>query len=633
MPYLTLGVLGHVDHGKTALVKALTGVDTDRLKEEKQRGISIVLGYTELSLPEGQIGIVDAPGHERFIRTMIAGATGIDAALLVVDVNEGVKPQTVEHLDIARLLGIRNAVVALTKCDLADDDIQALARAEVGELLADGPFAAAPIIETSARTGAGLDELRAALGRLVARTPEHIDEGYAYLPIDRAFTMPGFGTVVTGTLRRGAIRKGDSMTLYPPERNVQVRDLQFHNRATDIAHVGRRTAVNLRGVAVHEIARGHVLATSESIRVASIIDVEVALLERAAPLKNRQRVRFLTGTQEVMARLHLLDREVIAPGEKAWLQLRLDGAVPVLPRERFILRSYSPVSTIGGGRILDVAERGYRRRESAHIARLRALATGEPAQMLRHKLLAAPYTPLNLNFLTRDLRLSQEEIRAACADAGACVFPRDHVLLSASVQSANDELLKILDGFHQLNPTAPGMPPNELSLSVPRAWETTFLSLIVDRAADTGEILLEKGVIRRANFRPGGALSPQQEMTLRDLEERFRAGGLEPPEVDEVLRELTTDKKLYRLLLDQGRLVQAQVPGRGAVPRYVAFHRDVLDAAVQQLRSKYGDAGGFATPDAKALLNAPRKYLIPLLETLDARGITRRTGDKRVFAE
>lgn len=633
MPYLTLGILGHVDHGKTALVKALTGVDTDRLKEEKQRGISIVLGYTDLNLPEGQIGIVDAPGHERFIRTMIAGATGIDAALLVVDVNEGVKPQTVEHLDIARLLGIRNAIVALTKCDLADDEMRALARAEVGELLAETPLTGAQIIETSALTGEGIDILRAALGKLVAHAPEHIDEGDAFLPIDRAFSMSGFGTVVTGTLRRGAIRKSDTLTLYPTGRPVQVRDLQSHNRATDVAHVGRRTAVNLRGVGVHEIARGHVLASPDSVRLTTIIDVELVLLKTAAPLKNRQRVRFLTGTQEIMARLHLLDRDEIAPGETAYLQLRLDGAMPVLPRERYILRSYSPMHTIGGGRILAAAERGYRRREAGHLERLRALASGNPAAMLRHKLLATPFQPLHLKTLARELRVSDAAIRTACAMANVQVAPDGRALLADIFTAALNELHECLDQFHRDNPTLPGIPLHELSLRAPRAWQPAFLNLLVHASTERGETAIEKGMIRRANFRPGGALSPQEEETLRKLEERFRAGGLEPPEVDDVLRELSADKKLYRLLRDQGRLIQAQVPARGAVPRYVAFHADVLHDAAQRLHEQYGPTGGFATPDAKALLNASRKYLIPLLETLDARGFTRRTGDRRIFAK
>ena len=385
MNYFTLGVLGHVDHGKTSLVKALTGVDTDRLKEEKERGISIALGYASLELPHGQIGIVDAPGHEKFIRTMVAGATGIRAVLLVLDVNEGVKPQTVEHLRIAELLGIEHGIAVITKCDTATDpEMRELAEAELRDWLEGTFLDEAPFIHTSTKTGEGLEELKDTLDHLLVHIPPLQDEGFPCLPVDRVFSISGFGTVVTGTLQRGTLHVDDEIEMFPGNLRAQVRELQAHNEFVPQVLPGHRTAVNLRGVEKQAIRRGDFLATPGSLQTGRFLSVHLRLLDEAeAPLKHRQVVRVLYGTQEIFGRMHFLDRDTLEPGDAVCAQIQLDEAAPMLFREKFILRAYSPMVTIGGGTLLGVEDTRFKRNRSDDtLAWLETLHTGDGEALL-----------------------------------------------------------------------------------------------------------------------------------------------------------------------------------------------------------------------------------------------------------
>lgn len=458
MKYATLGIIGHVDHGKTTLVRALTGVDTDRLEEEKRRGISIVLGYAHLAMPAGEFGIIDAPGHEKFIRTMIAGAAGSDAVLLVVDVNEGVKPQTVEHLDIARLLGIRQGVVAITKVDAADAEIAELAAEEVRELVEGTFLEDAAVVPVSAQSGEGLDALRAALAAVLERVEPLKDEGCFYLPIDRVFTMAGHGTVVTGTLRRGSLSVDDAVELLPQGLPATVRELQTHNAAVDKVAPGRRTAVNLRGLEKAELRAGDVLATPGSLKPGRFLDIELHLLDRAPKAAgHNQIVRLLFGTKETTARLHLLDRDELAPGETCFAQLKLEKPAAPLNLEPFVIRSYSPMRTIGGGRVLDVSTGRFKRNRPEVIERLKALTGADPAAVLERLVRDAGRDPVDVNRLGMERRLTRTALRNAVKQIPCVEIEGGRVVHRQVFDEMQDEIQSVLDAFHAEHPTVRGM--------------------------------------------------------------------------------------------------------------------------------------------------------------------------------
>lgn len=631
MKYTTLGVIGHVDHGKTSLVKALTGKDTDRLREEKERGISIVLGYADLELPAGRVGIVDAPGHERFIRTMISGATAIEAVLLVVDVNEGVKPQTIEHLDIAQLLGVRRGIIAITKCDMAGADMRELAAAELTELVKGTFLESAPIVAVSSLTGEGLDTLRERLNEVLDASTPLADEGFAYLPVDRVFTMTGFGTVVTGTLRRGPVRSGDELEIYPSGGRVQVRDLQSHGEFTERAAPGFRAAINLRGVEKSAISRGDVLATPASLRTTNILDVELRLLSRVtAPLKHRQYVRVLFGTRETYAHVHLLDRDVLDPGCACCLQLRLDEECAVLAREPFIVRSYSPMQTIGGGLVLDAADHGYRRREGQDLERLRALADGNPAPMVHHKLVQAHLQTTPVRDLARDLRLSIEVVRASIREIGVIVIAKEFAVGADAIGTVRGELIEALRKYHEDKPTSPGVPREEIAALLASTIEDRLLNYTIDSACKDHLIAAEGGVLRLLGFDPVGVMSAADRDAVEQLEAAFRIAKFGPPDLDEEVGEDARRQKLYKYLLDSKRLLAARITTRNQNQnKYIAFHADSIAEARVHLERAFAESGRFTTLEAKDVLGVTRKYLIPLLEILDGQGFTRRQDDTR----
>ncbi len=630
MKYLALGVVGHVDHGKTALVRALTGAETDRLQEERDRGISIVLGYAHLALPSGELGIIDAPGHERFIRTMIAGATGCEAILLVVDVNEGVKPQTIEHLEIARLLGIRDAVIAVTKCDIAQPGRRD-ATAEELEILLDGtPFESAPLVYTSCETGEGLDELRAALDAVLASAQPIRDEGLAYLPIDRVFTMAGFGTVVTGTLRRGSLSADQPLMAYPSGFEANVRELQSHGLKVERVEPGHRTAVNIRGVSKEQLKRGDVLASPGSIRTTHTLDVEFEVIRGArGPVKHRQPVRVLFGSMETFAHTHLLDRNEIAPGETALIQLRFEEPVAPLHLEPFIARFYSPMETIGGGRILGSAERAYKRNDESALQRLQAYADGNPAQVIAASLTSAGLHGVDGKQLGVDRRLKRADVQDAMNESGAAKLDDGWYVDSVAFDSLADEIVALVCKHHNANPTLRGLPTSEL---VPRfdGLASRILDGAVQSLLKERQLASTGGELHLPTFSPEGALSESDRMAASAIEAVFKDGGLTPPSPSDVVNGDT--EKLYRWLIREGVLVSAKTDARGQSTQGIVFHRDAVEAAKEQLRTTFNDGATFTASDAKGVLGTSRKYLIPLLELLDRARFTRRNGDTRTIA-
>lgn len=635
MNYLTLGIIGHVDHGKTALVKSLTGVDTDRLKEEKERGISIVLGYSHLQLSNGEIGVIDVPGHEKFIRTMVSGATGIDAVMLVVDINEGVKPQTIEHLNIANLLGVRKGVIAVTKCDTTEDaDMRELIAEELRDLVAQTFLEGAPLVFTSALTGEGLDSVREELDILLHETAASADEGAFYLPVDRVFSMSGFGTVATGTLRRGALRVGDEVELYPHGVTAKVRELQSHNISTKEARPGFRTAVNLRGIDKQQLHRGDVVATPGTLRPATVLDAQLALIkDAAAPLKHGQIVRLLYGTSESYARVHLLDRDTLAPGETCVAQFKHDDPVATLNGEPFIVRTYSPMQTVGGGRILGSRNTRLRRRDSQGIRRLEIIARANPPDVIVERLLEADSAGLSLAQLFADTRTNREALPALLDSLPVQTYGNGRVIHDDVFDRLCSEVVQTIDAFHQDNVTLQGISKTQLNDALSTELDPALLDHLVGHLESSDVLAVDRGLVRRVDFDPAQALSEGDRAVAHEIENAFQVAALKPPSLDDVVGNDKARMKLYRFLVDGGVLVTTGQNVRGkSSAGVVAFHRDAIEEAKRRLEKHFAPPQPFSASEAKTALDISRKYAIPLLEHLDSIGFTKRSADQRVLA-
>jgi selenocysteine-specific elongation factor len=621
-----VGVIGHVDHGKTALVKALTGIDTDRLAEEKRRGISIVLGFSHLSLASGEIDLIDMPGHERFVRTMISGATGIDAVLLVVSANEGIQPQTVEHVEIAGLIGVRRGIVAVTKCDLVPAE-DALAAGEAAIRLAHGAgIAEVTAVWTSVVTGEGLEDLRERLGGLAGDIGGRIDAGVFWLPTDRVFAVPGFGTVVTGTLRRGILRIGDEVELMPGGRRARVRSLQIHGRPVEAAPPGRRTAVNLRGVDQSDLTAGTALASPGLLTGSRWLDAELTLLRSASQeLRGGAVVRLLTGTVETTARLRLLDCDRLEPGSSTLVQLFAETPVAVPAGEPFIIRTPSPPATIGGGRILDPASRRRRRHDAATLALSRVLASAGPAEILAYRLRAVETGGCGLAELTRLLVVSSERLRLYLEDAGAIVLPDGTALDKIAMRDLECEVLALVEKHHRSHPAEPGLPRYRLGRLGRNA------DAIAGIMAARGELRNEQGWLRHRDFDPAALLSDHDRRLIASVEREFLTGGLAPPDTSAVVGNDRGRFQAIHYLTRIGVLVRTT---DRVQKREILFHRDALAKAQRIMMIHLADrTGGFLVADLGRLLGISRKYTIPLLEHLDAIRFTRRLDDRRVITD
>jgi selenocysteine-specific elongation factor len=619
----TVGVIGHVDHGKTALVRALTGIDTDRLAEEKRRGISIVLGFSHLDVAGGEIDLIDMPGHERFVRTMISGATGIDAVLLVVDAREGIQPQTVEHAGIAGLIGVRRGIVAITKCDLVPaTDAVAVGEAAIKLARAAG-IGEVTAVRTSAVTGEGLDELRLRLGSLLDSGGGREDAGVFWLPTDRVFAVPGFGTVVTGTLRRGILSVGDEVELTPGGRKARVRSLQIHGRPVEAATPGRRVAVNLRGVGQSGVSRGTALASLGLLTDSRWLDAGLSLLTSAPEeLRGGTVVRLLTGTTETPARVRLLDRDRLEPGESAMVQLFTESPVSVPAGEPFIIRTLSPPATIGGGRILDPASRRRRRHDQGILEGLRVLAEAAPAEILAERLRAAGAEGCGMTELARLLVVSPERLRACLKDAGAVVLPDGTVLDGTAARELECEVLALVEKHHRDHPTEPGLPRDRLGKSA-----AAIAAALIAR----GELRNEQGRLRHRDFDPTALLPERDRRLIAAVEREFLSGGLMPPDASAVVGNDRERFQAIRYLTRTGVLVRA---ADRVQKREILFHRDALAKAQRIMTIHLADRrGGFLVGDLGKLLGISRKYSIPLLEHLDAIRFTRRLDDRRVISE
>ncbi len=617
MKNIIIGTAGHIDHGKTALVGALTGIDTDRLREEKQRGISIDLGFAHLAISENvRLGFVDVPGHERFIKNMLAGVGGIDLVLFVIAADESIKPQTREHFDICRLLGLRHGIVVLTKSDLADPDLLELVRLEVDEFVRGSFLENAPVIAVSSTTGAGIAGLQAEIEKVAASIHEKDASQYFRLPIDRAFSMRGFGTVVTGTLVSGTVRLEQEVELHPGRERVRVRGIQVHASSVEQATAGQRTALNAAGVDAEYLRRGMTLAEAGRFEATRQVDCSFELLSSAKPLKHRAPVHFHAGTAEVEAETRPLQgTDALKPGTRGFVRFLLSEPLLLLPGDRFIVRMFSPVVTIGGGVVLDIAAP-----RKGSIERLRVLETGTTPEKIA-RLVGESRHGLGMPELVARTGLLEADIQKALTSAGFVVLasPQFWVLDAAWIAAQLETMHETLKRFHRENPLLAGLSKEQVrSKQLPGAppW---LLDALLARAKT---LAVDGETMRLASHKI--SLKQDETEASAKIENAFRSAGLAVPALAAVLGksgvESTRARNILQLLLRDKRLIR--------VSDELVFHASAIQSLRELLANRRGSR--FGVPEFKDWTGISRKYAIPLLEFLDRERITRRDGDSRI---
>jgi len=629
---IIVGTAGHIDHGKSSLVEALTGTHPDRLEEEKRRGITIDLGFAFLEEGGVRFGFVDVPGHERFVGNMLAGAAGIDLVLLVIAADESIKPQTREHFDICRLLGIKRGLIALTKVDLVDRETLELVRMELDDFLRGSFLENAPVIPVSARTREGLLELTQALVKQAREVSGKDSQRNFRLPIDRAFAVKGFGSVVTGTLISGHVSPEDEVELFPSGEKLRVRGVQSGGKSFNRADAGQRTAVNLAGIDHHSVQRGMTLATPSRFRATRRLDVKLRLLTGVRKLKNRALVHFHAGSFETMAEVALFERTELSAGQECFAQFRLRQAVLILPGDPFIIRQSSPLITIGGGLALDPLPRRPRAREASRSAFLEAVERSDKPEILtqlaQRSLFGLPQSEIAPRTGWTDAEI-QTTVQNIVSSKRVRLIPAEPAILFAT--ASFEELLKKItervERFHKENPLQPGVAREELRVSLARRLRPEiFRAALEELAAAQKQIELQGELVKRAGSQI--SLMPEEAKAKEQIEAAFAAAGLAVPSAKEVLATLSLEpkrsEKLLQLLLREKALHR--------VTPELIFHREAL----AQLRAKlaaYKKAKGerISVPAFKDLTGITRKYAIPLLEYLDRERLTRRQGDERVI--
>ncbi len=631
MKQIVLGTAGHIDHGKTSLIKAVSGTDTDRLKDEKRRGITIELGFASLDLPSGlHIGVVDVPGHERFVKNMVAGATGIDVVAVVIAADEGVMPQTREHMEICSLLGIRYGFVVLTKTDLVDEEWLELVTEDVHDFMQGTFLEESPVIPVSSATGDGLSEFLDTLDRYCMALPERPPSGIFRLPVDRVFSMKGFGTVVTGTLVSGHVSLGEQVMIYPSGITTKVRGIQVHDQSVQTSEAGLRTAVNFQGVDKYAVNRGDVLARPGTLISTYMIDVELQLLEsNTRTLKNRDRVRFHIGTSQVPCNIILLDREVLEPGETAMVQARLERPLACVRDDRFVIRSYSPVRTLGGGKVLNPAPQKHKRFRRESIDRIEALGQADPETLIAAHVAMAGYQERSFTELKVLTNLADKSLDAALGkllSSRTLIQTERNERKFVHYDTFGDFRAAVTDrlaAYHKANPLKGGMPKGELQSKFPDIQTARLFNQLLQMLIKNNEIVQTDDSIRLA----GHQVTLQTDQT--DLKEKILAlyaeKGLQPPYLKELQQMLKAEpaqiKNVLMHLVDEGRIVK--------VKEELFFHAD----AIADLKTRLVDfltKNQEITPGQfKDMTGASRKYTIPLFEYFDATNVTLRVGDVR----
>ena len=631
MRQIILGTAGHIDHGKTSLIKAVTGTDTDRLKEEKERGITIELGFASLDLPNGQhVGIVDVPGHEKFVKNMVAGATGIDIVVMVIAADEGVMPQTREHMEICTLLGIKHGFVALTKIDMVDEEWLELAMEDVRDFTAGTFLENTPIVPVSAVKEKGLQEFTRALETICDQLPDRSMSSLFRLPVDRVFTMKGFGTVITGSLISGRVQVGDTVMIYPSKVTSKVRGIQVHNQAVHMAEAGQRTAINFQGLEKAAIKRGEMLALPETLKPSFMVDLQVQYLaSNKKPIKNRTRVRFHTGTSEILGNLVLLDREELPPAEEAAVQLRLDEPVCLVKDDRFVIRSYSPVRTIGGGQVLNPIPPKHKRFKADVVQGLQSIVQRSAEDLIAYYIGQTGFAGATFSDLVLMTNISEktldQQLQALLSRKTVLLVDRDSRIFmhTSSFQQLKQDLTGHLERYHKTNPLRAGMPKEELKTKLPPNLSPKLFNLLINQMLKDGEISVVEDTVHLASHTV--ALGADQEDIRDKIIQTYRESGLQPPYFKELSKQLTADparaRDVLNLLVKEGRLVK--------VKEDLFFDADAVTHLKQRLVEFLTVHGEISTPQFKEMTAASRKYVIPLIEFFDAQNFTIRIGDIR----
>jgi selenocysteine-specific elongation factor len=628
---IILGTAGHIDHGKTSLIKAISGIDTDRLKEEKQRGITIELGFAALDLPDGQhVGIVDVPGHEKFVKNMVAGATGIDIVAMVIAADEGVMPQTREHMEICTLLGVQHGFVALTKTDMVDEEWLELAIDDIQSFTRDSFLEGQPIVPVSSVTGDGLPQFIETLQTICTAVPERKQTGLFRLPVDRVFTMKGFGTVITGSLVSGKIAVGETIMIYPSLIKSKVRGIQVHNQSVNEALAGQRTAINFQGLDMAAVNRGDVLARPDSLSPSYMADLSFQYLASAAkPLKNRTRIRFHTGTSEIMGNLILLDREELVPGDAAAVQVRLDTPVTLVKEDRYVIRSYSPVRTIGGGQILNPIPTKHKRFRTEITDALNALAAMPPEDVIGFHARQAGFRGTEHNELRLVTNLPDKKLDTATS---ALLSRRDLIMVDRerrlyvhtdTYAYLRQMVLDQLKTYHAKNPLKAGMSREELRSKFPAHIHPKLAPQVLNQMLNNEELAAEEDTIRLPAHRV--SLAVDQSQLREKIVQAYQRGGITPPYFKEICQSLNVEARdardVLQLLVEENQLVK--------VKEDLYFQRKAIDDLKERLVAFLRDKGAITTPEFKDMTGASRKYVIPLAEYFDANNVTIRVGDTR----
>lgn len=634
---IIIGTAGHIDHGKTALVKALTGVDADRFPEEKLRGITIDIGFAELDLGDVRIGFVDVPGHEKFVKNMLAGASGIDVVLLVIAADEGVMPQTREHFEICRLLETKKGLIVLTKTDLVDAELLELVNLETAELVENSFLQDAPVLAVSAKTGEGIDELKTALKEISAQIPARKNDSIARLPIDRSFTVKGFGTVVTGTLVAGEIAETNELEVLPIAKKVRVRGLQTHGKAVKSAHAGQRTAVNLGGIDHSEIERGMVLTEGGVLRPTQIFDAEIEVLKTAKKsIKSRQRVRVHIGTIEALARIQVLNEtSEIAQGEKDFVQLRLEIPTVCVPEERFILRSYSPQMTIAGGKVLDNSAVKHRRKDILNVRKyLQNLIDSDKSKQVKLYLETAGEHGAKFSDLQARTGWRREILQSTIKEnieKKAIIEAESFLIARTPFDNLKVKTLAEVENFHRKDPLARGIGRETLREKIFSHIAPEIFKTVLENLSGENKIAAEKDFVRLASHNL--ELSNDEKILRERLSEIYKSAKLEVPKLDDGLAQAVANtqltqahaRKIFQLFLNSGEILK--------ISDEFYFRREAIEELIEKLKAHAAKSSDrlIDVPVFKDLAGISRKYAIPLLEYFDREKITRRAGDKRLI--
>jgi selenocysteine-specific elongation factor len=633
MDYIIVGTAGHVDHGKTQLVKALTGFYTDRLKEEKERGISIELGFAPVELDNGQrIGLVDVPGHEKFIKQMLAGVGGMDLVMLVVAADEGVMPQTQEHLDIIDLLQIKKGLVVVTKADLVEPDWLELVQEEIRDALQGTVLEDAPMCAVSALTGFGIAELRKELQELAAITPAKVLTGKTRLPIDRVFSISGFGTVVTGTLWSGKVKLGDNLQVLPEGLDTRARSVQVHGKSVEEALAGQRTAINLANVEVSQLKRGSVVVTPGTLHPSHLIDVELKLLNHARELANRTRIRFHVGTSESLGRVVLLDRDVLKPGETTFAQLQLEEVVVSAKGDHFVIRSYSPMHTIGGGTIIEPQGVKLKRFKPEVLAMLQTKLAGTPEELILEELQNSAIPLVNNVQLAKDLSLPPEvlgELVESMVGEGQlfsiAVEGTSWLATQERYQALLSEVKAYLAKYHEQYPLRPGLAKEELRSRKFESYLPKLFNSLLTYWQEGSELSTQGSLVALAGFQP--TLSAAEEDQIKKIAEAYLSHKFQPPMWSEFSTSLGVKQQqageLLRYLVGQGQLVK--------IDEDLYFHSQAVEEAKDKISSYIKEQGSIQLAQVRDMLGSTRKYVLPLLEYFDQIKFTKRIQDKRIL--